>query len=240
MPHLSTALGRALIAVVSSLAAGLVVCTVPAFASAAPVVPDVGAGLVISTSPQPGLWGHCVLAGAGRDSAGTRLAWTSGHCASLGSTIKTADKKTALGTVIARKTFTGEGALEPNELDYALIRLRRGVHIGPVPGSPIVATRIGEPRTGQIACKYGAGAVFPGERCGVIGRITPIEFDAFAFSIFGDSGGPVYTDPHTLIGMVSRPATVPFVSSTIMTRLTGAIADARAGGHLRGQFQPIA
>ncbi|MEP9390760.1 hypothetical protein ABLE94_00675 [Gordonia sp. VNK1] len=223
------------------LAAGLVALTHPGVASAtSPPAPSVGAGLVIAVSPQPGQWGHCVLTAAGHDSTGTRLALTAGHCARLGSNVKTADRSTDLGTVIARGTFPGEGVFVTNVLDYALIRLRPGVRIGPVPGSPIVATRIGIPRTGEIACKYGQGVLFPGERCGVIGRITPVEFDAFAWSIFGDSGGPVYTTPHTVIGIVSRPAAVPFASSSIMTRVDAAVADARKRGVLRGAFTPQA
>lgn len=232
---------RTLTAIVTCLTAGLVALTHPGAAPAtSPPAPTAGAGLVIAVSPQPGQWGHCVLTTAGHDSAGTPLALTAGHCARLGSSVKTADRSTTLGTVIARGTFPGEGVFVTNVLDYALIRLRPVVRIGPVPGSPIVATRVGVPRNGEIACKYGQGIIFPCERCGVIGRITPVEFDAFAWSIFGDSGGPVYTTPHTVVGIVSRPAAVPFASSSIMTRVDAAVADARKRGVLRGTFTPEA
>ncbi|AFA72172.1 hypothetical protein GPOL_c11100 [Gordonia polyisoprenivorans VH2] len=231
---------RVRLAATSILTAALALCVSPTNAQAAPAGPTVGAGLEISTSPEPGLWGHCMLAGAGHDAVGTPLALTAGHCARLGSSIKTFDQRTTLGTVIARETFPGVGAFETNQLDYALIRLRPGVRIRPVPGSPIVATRLGEAQYGEIVCKYGDGMVFAGERCGVTGRISPVEFDAFAFSFFGDSGGPVFTDQHTLVGIVSRPSAVPFASSTTMTRVDAALTDARHKGALSGVFTPQA
>lgn len=201
--------------------------------------PIVGAGLVISTSPRTGQRGHCVLTLAGRDRVGALFGLTAGHCATLGSTVRSADGRTQLGTVVARKSFPSSGVFEPEYLDYALIRLRPDARPAAIPGSPVTAGRIGAPRTGMIACKFGNGFVFAGERCGVIGRVSAIEFDVTAFSIFGDSGGPVYLDRHTVIGIVSRPSAVPFASPSTMTRVDAVVADAVAEGMIRGVLTPL-
>ncbi|MEP9391169.1 hypothetical protein ABLE94_02770 [Gordonia sp. VNK1] len=231
---------RTLTAIVACLSAALVALSpAPQAHATSPTPPLVGAGLIIAGTPEPDQVVYCVLAGAGHDSTGQQLAFTAGHCAGLGSTVRAIDQTAELGTVIARRV-PGTQVTEIDQLDYALIRLHPGVRVGPVPGSPIHPTRIGAPHLGEIACKYGPGVIFPGERCGVIDRVSAVEFDTFAFAIYGDSGSPVYNPSHTLIGILSRPWSVPMLSTTTVTRIDAAVRHARTSGALVGQFTPRA
>ena len=219
-----------LFAVVASLA-------VPETAQAAPTV-ALGAGSTVVIQQASGASpGQCALAAVGTDAQGRSLGLTAGHCVSVGERILTADRRTVVGTVVTSKRFPGEGVFVYDALDYAFIRFTDAVR--PARTTPVAITGIGRPTPGEIVCKYADGNVDPGERCGVVDRTAPREFSALLFGSFGDSGGPVYAGGR-LLGVLSRPSGVPYVSGVIATRADAAVADAARSGAIGGTFRPLA
>lgn len=219
-----------LFAVLASLA-------VPVFAHAAPTV-ALGAGSTVVIQQASGASpGQCALAAVGTDAQGRTLGLTAGHCAQVGERILTADRRTVVGTVVTSKRFPGDGVFVYDAVDYAVIEFTDVVR--PARITPVAITGIGRPAAGEIVCKFADGNVDPGERCGVVDRTAPREFSALLFGSFGDSGGPVYAGGH-LIGILSRPSGVPFVSGVISTRVDAAIADAASSGAIGATFRPLA
>ncbi|GAA1884922.1 S1 family peptidase [Williamsia serinedens] len=219
-----------LFAVLASLA-------VPTTAHAASTVP-LGAGSTVVIQQASGASpGQCALAAVGTDAQGRTLGLTAGHCAVVGDRILTADRRTVVGTVVTSKRFPGDGVFVFDALDYAFIEFTDVVR--PARTTPVAISGVGRPTVGEVVCKYGAGDVDPGERCGVVDRTAPREFSALLFGSFGDSGGPVHAGGQ-LIGILSRPSGIPYVSGVISTRADAAIADAARTGAIGGTFRPLA
>ncbi len=183
---------------------------------------------------------RCALAAVGVDAQGRRLGLTAGHCGAVGATVSTIDGRTEVGRVVTSRTFRGDGVFAYDQPDYGFIQFTRAVTFADAAGSPARIRRIAAPVPGTVVCKYGDGYLDPGERCGVIDRVAPTEFSVLLFANFGDSGSPVYSGRSALIGILSRPSGVPFVSGVIMTRASTAVADARARGQIGGTFLPLA
>lgn len=223
--------------VLSLLFTVLASLAVPVTAEAAPAV-ALGAGSTVVIEQASGASpGQCALAAVGTDAQGRSLGLTAGHCASVGERILTADRRTVVGMVVTSKRFPGDGVFVYDALDYAVIEFTDVVR--PTRTTPVVLTGIGRPTVGEVVCKFADGDVDPGERCGVVDRTAPREFSALLFGSFGDSGGPVYVGGR-LLGVLSRPSGVPYVSGIIATRADAAIADAARSGAIGGTFRPVA
>ena len=162
----------------------------------------------------------CTVGAVGSDRFGNIVGITAGHCAgATGEPVYLASAATdapAIGYV--------DFISPPTQLDYAVIVLD-AERVRPVNSQ--IATRIDDiaapPELGVVVCKYGHTT---GQTCGAVVSSSAGQIRTWAFSFYGDSGGPLLSGHH-LVGICGGGQGLP----TVYRTMVGIIADidARAG-----------